>query len=119
MALTDPQSITISGTTYTLARLTPSAGRTEYVNADGTVKLVVLQSNGKRKRSAIRVEFTKVAADPLTAVNSYVTSSIYLMVDRPQVGFTGADLVAYATGLITLVSGSSYALLSRVTAGES
>lgn len=119
MALTDPQSITIDGTTFTLARLTPTAGRTEYVNPDGTVKLVILQSNGKRKRSAIRIEFTKVAADPLTAVNSYVTSSIYLMVDRPQIGFSSEDLVDYTTGLITLISGSSYALLSRVTAGES
>lgn len=119
MALSDPQSLTISGTTYTLARHTPASGRTEYVNADGTVKLVILQNVGKRKRSAVRVETTKVAADPLTAVNSYVSQAVYVMFDRPPVGFSDAEIVGVLTGLITALSASTYALATRVVQGES
>ena len=119
MALTDPQSLTISGTTYTLARHTPASGRTEYVNSDGTVKLVILQSTGKRKRSSVRVEITKVAADPLTAVNSYVSQAVYIMFDRPVVGFSDAEIVSVMTGLNTALAASSNALATRVVQGES
>lgn len=119
MALSDPQSVTISGTTLSLARLSTNAGRTEYATADGTTKLVILQSTGKRKRSAIRLETTKVAADPLTAVNSYASDAIYVMFDRPLVGFSAAEMVAQLTGLITAISASSYGLATRVIGGES
>lgn len=119
MALTDPLSITIDGTAYSLARVIAVDGKSQYNSADGNTRLVVLQSNGKRRRTAIRLEKTKVAADPLTAINAYVDDAVYIMFDRPLVGFSNDEIVKQLTGLVTLASASSYALVSRALAGES
>lgn len=121
MALVDPQSVTIDGTAYSCPRITldSGAGRTVYKTADGLVRFVVLQSNGKRKRSTVRVERTKVAADPLTAINSYQDASVHIVFDRPSVGFSNDELVKMMTGLTTALSSSTNALAQAVLGGQS
>lgn len=119
MALSDPQSVTIDGTAFSLARVIAVDGKSQYNSADGNVRLVILQSNGKRKRTAFRLEQTKVASDPLTAVNAYVDDAVYLMVDRPLAGFSVAEIVKQVTGLVGLLSASSYSIVTRGLGGES
>lgn len=118
MALADPQSITIDGTAFSLPRLPGEKGRQPYTSADGTTSLVVLQSNGKRKRTAVRVERVKVAADPLTSINSYQDAAVYVMFDRPNVGFSNDELVKIFTGLVSAMTASTNALTLKVLGGE-
>lgn len=119
MALSDPQSVTINGTAFSLARVISLEGKSQYNSADGNTRLVVLQSNGKRKRTAIRLEQTKVASDPLTSINAYADDAVYLMIDRPLVGFSVDEIVKQVTALVALISASSYGLVTRVLGGES
>lgn len=118
MALADPQAVTIDGTAYTLARLPGEKGRQPYTNADGTISLVTLQSSGKRKRSAVRIEKRKVATDPLTSINSYQDAAVYVMFDRPIVGFTNDELVKIFAGLSATMTASTNALTLKVLGGE-
>lgn len=119
MALNDPQSVTISGTAVSTPRISMEKGRTVYTNADGDVSFVVLQSNGKRKRTAVRIEKRKVAADPLTAANAYADAAVYIMVDRPTVGYSTADLKALVDALTAWTAAGSGANLLKVLGGES
>lgn len=119
MSLTDPQSVTIDGTAYSLPRLTGGGGRQPYTSADGLTSFVVLQSSGKRKRSAIRIEKKKVVTDPLTGLSSYGDAAVYVMFDRPLMGFSNDELYKIFVGLSTAMTASSGALSTKVLGGES
>lgn len=119
MALADPQTVVIDGTTFTLPRISTEKGRTSYVSSDGNTRLLVLQSNGARKRTAVRIEKTKVAADPLTAINAYATDAVYVMFDRPNLGFSNDELVKQFTALAAALQASTNSLLFKVLGGES
>lgn len=119
MALADPQSLTIGGTGYTVARMPFSEkGTSLFTDPTGLVDLAILQNKGRRNRSAIRVSRRIEATDPLTAAKSNEQATVYLMVDRPALGFTSADLKAMVDGLAAYVAASSGANLLKVLAGE-
>lgn len=118
MALTDPQTVTIDGTAFSLPRLAGDASRQPYVSADGLTKLVILQSNGKRKRSAIRIEKTKSVTDPITGLSSYQDAAVYVMFDRPLVGFSNDELAKVFVGLSTAMTASTNAMTLKVLGGE-
>lgn len=120
MALSDPQTVTIDGTAFTLPRMPfVEKGRSNFLSSDGTVDLVILQSEGKRRRSAIRIERTVQATDPLTAIKTDETATVYVMVDRPLLGFPNADLKKMVDALMAYTAASSGANLLKVLAGES
>ena len=118
MALADPQSLTIGGTATSLVRTDgPNPG--VFSSADGAITFKVTPQQGKRLRRTVRVDFAKIAADPLTAVNKRVSGSVYLVVDFPTDGFTTADLVAQIAALSTWLTASTNANATKVIAGES
>lgn len=93
MSLATPQSVTIDGVASDLNRILDDKTASKYTNSDGTIDLVVSHQAGKnRTRRMVRLNQTVVAADPLTAVNSYQTAGVYIVVDEPNVGFTDAEL---------------------------
>jgi len=94
---TDPQALKVGSATLTLPRVQSLGSSATYQVPDGTTQLVVSHSypNGnKRARRTVRVNRRKVAADPVTALNSVYTSSHYFVSDVPQAGFTIEDLRA-------------------------
>lgn len=118
---TDPQSVTIDAITSTLPRVKIGDQNATYRNADGTVQLRISHQNAKsRVRRMIRLDQTKIAEDPLTAVNQSVSAGVYLVVDAPANGsFSVADLSNLYTALATFVNSTSYAAWQKLLGGES
>lgn len=120
MAFTDPQSITISGVTIPLPRVNTGNNGSEYLSADGAVKLSANSSYGKRTRRVLRIDHSKTTTDPfIPAQNTKVSMSNYIVFDVPVVGYSTADITAIYTGFKTLFSATSDAAITKLLGGES
>jgi hypothetical protein len=120
MAFADPQSIKISGVTTSLPRVSTGKFESVYESSDGLIKLSAATSNGKRIRRVIRVDLSKVTADPfIPAQNVEVSTSIYLVFDEPLAGFTNADLKALYDGFIEALQAGSSVLITKLLGSES
>ena len=115
MALTDPQSITI-GSAIALGRTQDDGGTSIYRSADLTVLETVSaqQTKAGRIRSQIRVDQSKVSADPLTAVNIQQTGSVYIVFDFPKFGFSTAEKIQIFTGLNGQLTATSNKVLTQL-----
>lgn len=118
--LADPQSVTPTGGS---AVSLPAIGRGEnqsvYQSADGNTKLTVSHTYGKRNRYQVRLDFAKIAADPLiSAQNIKYSMSAYLVMDTPITGFTAAEAMAQVGGLLAYLSASTNAKVTSVLGGE-
>lgn len=122
MSLADPQTVTIGGTTSPLPRTSTEGDDTIYSSADGLIKLRIAHSltGGKRARRMIRIDQSKLSADPTKpAENISVGMGIHVVFDVPPNGFTVAEQLALWVGLKTQITASSDAIVSKVLAGES
>jgi hypothetical protein len=120
MALADPQSIKISGTTTSLPRVSTGKFESLYESADGLIKLSLSTSEGKRKRQVVRVDVTKITADPfIPAQNVEVSMSSYLVFDRPKVGYTNAEAKAVYDGFVEAMQASSSVIITKLLGSES
>lgn len=120
MAFTDPQSITISAVATSLPRVSTGDGKSTYQSSDGMLKLTASTAYGRRQRHVLRVDHSKIAVDPLApAMNAVVSSSVYLVVDEPSIGYDNTELLAIYAGFKTLMTASSDALVVKLLGGES
>lgn len=120
MAFSDPQSITISAATSSLPRIFVEKNESRYSSADGLIDLSAAHTYGRRTRRVLRVDHSKITADPfLPAENREVSMSNYIVFDIPTVGYTNAEVKAVYTGFKTLYTASSDALIDKVLGGES
>lgn len=93
MSLTTPQSVTINAVATDLNKIIEDGLSSTYAADDGTLQLKIShQSNKARNRRMIRLDQTKIAADPLTAENSYQRAGVYLVIDEPDFGFTDVEI---------------------------
>jgi hypothetical protein len=98
----DPQSITINGVAKSMARIAIDGFKAIYSTADELFKLTLSHTKSKgRIRSMVRVDQRAIVADPLTSVNDYETLGVYLVVDRPDYGYTQAQVDYVIAGLKT------------------
>lgn len=119
MSFADPQTITISGAGNTLPRVSSGLGTGVFKKDDGLVTLSVSHQYAKRIRRNIRLDHSKIAADPLIAAqNLRYSMSAYLVVDQPLVGYTVAEAVAVIAGLTTYLTASSNAKTTQLLGGE-
>ena len=119
MSLSDPQSVTINAVAQTLARVSSSGTASVYQKDDATVKLSVSHQFGKRKRTLVRLDFQKIAVDPLLAVNQQYSMSVNLTVDRPLTGFTVAEQKQIVDALTAYLTASSGANTTKILGSES
>lgn len=119
MALTDPQSITISAVPISLPRTSVRVNGSTYTSGDGLVALRVDHSYGRRTRRVIRIDHSKVAPDPLTAVNTKFSLSWYTVLDVPPVGYTVAEQKAVYDGFKAMLAASTDAIVTKTQGGES
>lgn len=122
MALADPQSITISGTTTPLPRTFAEGSESAYTSADGLWRLSVNHSVVKqgRSRHLLRFDHSKVTADPFQPTqNVKVGMANYVVFDVPPAGYTNTEVLAVYTGFKTLFTATSDALITKVIGGES
>jgi len=121
MSFADPQTVTISGTAISLPRTSTGDGNSRYLSADGRVQLSASSQYNKRTRRTLRLDHSKIAADPFTADNTEYSMSVYLVFDLPPkgVGYSATDALAVYQGFKTQITASSDLLVSKVLGGES
>lgn len=114
--LNDPQSVTINGAAVSLPATKQTGETRTYRSMDGEFALDVKQYTSKaRQRREFRLTQTKIAADPLTAINQEVSASIIITVDEPKSGFSDTELGYLIDGLKAAFGSSTY---SKVLGGE-
>jgi len=120
MSFADPQSITISTVTTPLPRVSVDEFESQYLSADGLIKLTASHSFGKRNRHLIRIDHNKLTSDPFRpAENVKVGMSNYLVFDIPPAGYTAAEAMAVYQGFKTQISASADLLISKLLGNES
>lgn len=119
MAYSDPQSVTI-GSAISLPRTGQGVNTGTFTSSDATAGLSVSHQYGNRTRRTARVNFAKIAADPLiSAQNIKYSASAYIVLDVPITGFTVAEQVQIITGLTTWLTASTNANATKLAGGES
>nr|QDH87285.1 MAG: hypothetical protein H3RhizoLitter13207_000002 [Leviviridae sp.] len=120
MAFSDPQTITINSVANTLPRTSSGISSGVFTKDDGTVRLSVGHSSGKRMQDNIRVDFQKIAPNPLiSAQNIMFSMSVNLRVDRPLTGFTVAEAKQIVDALTSYMTATSGARATQLLGGES
>jgi len=121
MAIADPQSVTIGGVANSLPRTGSGDNHGVFTKDDRTVALKVTHSPNKtRVRRSVRLDFSKIAADPLLAgVNREASMSAFVNIDAPLVGLTVTEQKDVVKGLIAALTASTDALLIKIIGGES
>lgn len=120
MAFADPQSVTINAVANTLPRTGSGVSSGSFTKDDGSVKLSVSHAYGKRTRRTVRLDHTKIAADPLQpSTNTRYSMSTYIVVDVPVSGYTNAEIKQIVDGLTSYLTASSGARVTQVLGGES
>lgn len=111
MAYADPQSVTINAVATVLPRTSSGVNTGQFTKDDGNVRLTVSSAYGRRTRRTARLDFSKVAPDPLiSSQNIKYSMSAYLVVDVPVTGFTVAEQKQIVDALTAwLASGSGAA----------
>jgi len=119
MAFADPQSITINSIANTLPRVSSEKNSGTFQKDDTTVKLSVSHQYGTRNRRVIRVDHSKIAADPLQAsTNVRLSMNCYLVVDVPATGYTIAEAKQVVDGLTAYLTASTGAKVTQLLGGE-
>jgi len=115
MAFSDPQTL---GST-SLPRTGFGLASGTFTSADGTKKLTISHTFGKRSRSIYRVDLSKIAADPFVAgQNNSVSMSAYVLIDAPKQGFTASEQVSAVAELLSSLTSGSNASLTKFVGGE-
>lgn len=122
MALSDPQSITISAVTSPLPRTFAEGDESHYTSADGLIQLSLNHTFAKqgRIRRLLRLDHSKLTSDPFKpSENVKVTMAVYNVFDLPPAGYTAAEALAVYTGFKALYTASSDAIITKLLGGES
>lgn len=119
MSFADPQTVTINAVANALPRTSSGVDSGVFTKDDGTVKLAVSHQYGKRTRRTIRLEHSKIAADPLiSSTNIKYSMTAYLVVDVPVTGYTVAEAKQIVDGLTAYLTASSGARTTQLLGGE-
>lgn len=115
--LADPQSITVNSVAQSLPAIARQTDSSKYQKDDATYSLTVAhQYKTTRNRFTIRVDTNKIAADPLSSANNLVySSSVYLVMDKPVVGYTNSEIQLLASALTAWCTSTN---LLKVLGGE-
>lgn len=120
MAFADPQSIKINGVTTSLPRVDTGEGKSNYQSSDGNIVLKASSQYGKRTRRTIRVDTSKITADPfIPANNQKVSMSCYLVFDLPVAGYTNAEAKLVYDGFVEKLEAEEDKLITKLLGGES
>jgi len=116
MAFADPQTVL----TQSLPRTGSGESSGSFTKDDGTRKLDISHSLGRRYRRVIKLTDTKTAADPLNpTTNKPYSMSASLVIDMPSFGYTVAEAKVIADGLVAYLTASSGARVAQLLGGES
>lgn len=118
--LADPQSVTINSVATSLPAIARGVNSSAYQSADGATKLTISHTYGKRTRRSARLDFSKIAADPLVPTqNQKVSMSAYLVIDHPVTGLTVSEIKYIVDALTGYLAATSGAKVTSMLGGES
>lgn len=119
MAFSDPQSVTIGGTTTSLPR-TSSSPFGEFLSADGAISMQVKHTRGNRVVSTASIKVNKVAADPyVSGVNRPVNAVVNISINHPVQGFSATELLDIYKGLAANLAATTDANAKKLLGLES
>lgn len=119
MAYTDPQSVTINAVAVSLPRTSSGVDAGSFTSNDGTVKLSVSHSYGKRNRRTVRLEHSKIAPDPLiSSTNIKHSMTAYIVVDTPVTGYSVVEAKQIVDALTAYLTASSGGNVTKLLGGE-
>jgi len=115
--LADPQSVTINAVATSLPRTSQGPSQNVYTSADGKTIMTTKQNvTSARFRREVRLAQTKIAADPISAVNKESGFSVYLVVDEPRSGvFSDTEIGYIIDALKAWLTSTNY---NKVLGGE-
>lgn len=123
MALSDPQKFKeAAGTEVTAPRVSTGDHKSVYSTADGlsTLTISTSQVGSGRYRHLVRIDTKKLATNVYEeSKKQYVSMSTYVVIDRPENGFSVSEAKKHVEGLVGLLSASTYSLTEKVVGGES
>lgn len=120
MSFADPQSVTITGLgTVSLPRTSQDGDDSTYTSSDGLVELLTAHQQGKRTRRTIRINTSKMTADPFKpSENVKVSMSAYVVFDLPPAGYTATEAKAVWDGFAANLAATSGVNITKLLAGE-
>lgn len=116
-ALADPQVITVNAVAKSMPRIISSGTSATYALADSTFSLAIKHTSFKvagkqRIKSLASFKQQAVVPDPLTSVNDLENVLVSVQIDRPEAGFTSAQIdqmiAGFKTWLDTTMVGKLY-----------
>lgn len=120
MSFTDPLSVTISGTTTPLPRVSVGDDKSEYMSSNGLIVVRASHDYGKRKRRMLRIDTSKLSPDTIQpTINAKKSMSLYMVFDLPDEGFDNVEALAVYTGFKTLITANTDDLVKKLLGGES
>lgn len=119
MSYSDPISVTINAVAVPLPRISSGVNTGSFQKDDGTVKVTVAHTYGKRIRRTARIDASKIAADPfLASVNSKVGMSFYVVADIPLQGYSIVEQKQIVDGFLAFLSAGAGANITKLLGGE-
>lgn len=107
--LTDPQSVTVNSVAISLPKTANGPTQNVYTSADGNTAMTTKQNvTASRFRREVRLSQKKIAADPISAVNTEKSVSVYLVVDEPKTGFTDTEIGYLIDALKAWLTSTNY-----------
>lgn len=106
----DPQALTVNAVAKSLPRTGSSNPIKQgiFATADGEFTFTTKQDQtANRFRREVRFTQRKVAADPISATNKEVSSSVIIAIDEPKWGFSDVELGYLTSALITWFSAAN------------
>lgn len=120
MSFTDPVKVKPGESEKECPRVSVGAFESEYLSEDGLTHVKISTQNGSRKRHMARLDLSKLTTDPFDESKKVeISSSVYLVLDRPLAGFTNAELKTLVEGLTTFLTASTGANIKKLIASES
>jgi hypothetical protein len=120
MAFADPTSITINAVATSFPRVGSGPYLGQFQTADGLRQFKVQHALGKRTRHVMRLDSSKFVADTFIPANTARASmSVSLVIDVPLFGYTVADAVLEARGLVDYAAASSGSKITQLLGNES
>ena len=117
--LADPLPFKVATVSTNHPRVAVGSESNLYSVPDGSSQIRVGGSSTRnRKRTYLTSSKTKIAADPLTAINQSVVASVTISVNSPLWGFTVAELKALVLDACDFLSATSGANTDKVLGGE-
>lgn len=117
--LADPISMKVSNVATNHPRVSVGTEYNEYAVADRTSTVRVGSSSSKtRRRNFITSARTKIAADPISAVNQSVQAVVTISIAQPPFGFTNAELKQLVLDACDFLTASTGANTDKILGGE-